>query len=191
MNKLFKTLSFLAVMALWITACGTQAVASLSEEPAVPVEFIPVTAVTYDALLDQSLMDPEVADFLTRHDCSGSETLQLCPSAGMALWMDADQKVESILLSAGNADGFAAYPGQLPYGLAFTDTKQIVEQKLRRPVEIHAPQAGWDAGLPDEGVTVDHFHYQAIYTRFGLSVIYNSPSATDNSATIKAILVTQ
>ena len=191
MNKLFKTLSFLTVMTFLITACGAQAIESLPEEPAAPAELIHVTAMSYDALLNKSSTDREVADFLTRNSCSQLETLQLCPSAGMALWMNADQKVQSVVLYPGNADGFAAYTGQLPYGLAFTDTKEMVEQKLSRPVEIHAPQAGWDAGLPDEGVTVDHFHYQAIYKRFGLIVIYNSPAASDNGATINAILVTQ
>ena len=191
MNKLFKTLSFLAVMTLLITACGAQAIESLPEEPAALAELIPVTAMTYDALLNKSSTDRDVADFLTRNGCSPLEELQLCRSAGMALRMDADQKVRSVYLYPGNADGFASYPGQLPFGLAFTDTKEIVEQKLGQPVEIHAPQAGWKLGLPDEGITVDHFHYQAIYERFGLTVIYNSPSASDNGATINAIVVNQ
>lgn len=191
MNKLFKTLIVLAAVSILVAACGTRAVDILPEEPGAPSDLIPVTAMTYEALLDKSLMDQEVTDFMARNDCSSVQQVQICQSVGMALWTDKDQKVDSIDLYAGDADGFAAYQGQLPYGLVFTDTMEIVEQKLGNPVEIHAPQAGWQPGLPDEGFTFDHFHYEAAYRRFGLTVIYNSPSASDHEATIHAIRVTQ
>jgi hypothetical protein len=144
---------------------------------------------TYEALLDKSVKDQAVADFIVRNACTNVEQYQICRPAGMALWLDADQNVQSVLLYSGNADGFAAYSGQLPFGLSFTDTMEIVEQKLGHPVEIHALQAGWVPGLPDEGMTLDHTHYQAIYKGFGVTVIYNSPSASDKGATINAIVV--
>jgi hypothetical protein len=58
-----------------------------------------------------------------------------------------------------------------------------------QPKVQQAPQAGWELGLPDESGTPDHTHYWAIYKRFGLTIVYNSPSATDKGATIYAILV--
>jgi hypothetical protein len=84
-------------------------------------------------------------------------------------------------------DAAAAAP--LPYGLSVQDTMASVEYKLGQPVETHAPQAGWKPGLPDEGFSPDHAHYWAIYRRFGLTVVYNTPSASDKTATIYAIYV--
>jgi hypothetical protein len=75
----------------------------------------------------------------------------------------------------------------LPYGLTAQDTRANVEQKLGQPRVIYAPQAGWEPGLPDEGGSPDHVHYWAIYKRFGFTIVYNSPSPTDQSATIHAI----
>jgi hypothetical protein len=75
----------------------------------------------------------------------------------------------------------------LPYGLTAKDTMATVEQKLGQPRVIYAPQAGWQPGLPDEGGSPDHIHYWAIYRRFGLTIVYNSPSPNDKNATIHAI----
>jgi hypothetical protein len=83
----------------------------------------------------------------------------------------------------------AAAPEPLPYGLTAQDTMASVEQKLGQPRVIYAPQAGWEPGLPDEGGSPDHTHYWAIYKRFGLTIIYNSPSPNDKGATIYAIRV--
>ena len=76
----------------------------------------------------------------------------------------------------------------LPYGLTLQDTMASVEQKLGQPRVEFAPQAGWEPGLPDEGSSPDHIHYWATYERFGLTVVYNSPSATDKNATIKTVI---
>jgi len=81
----------------------------------------------------------------------------------------------------------AAAPAPLPYGLSSQDTMADVEMKLGQPRVAYAPQAGWEPGLPDEGSSPDHMHYWAIYKRFGLTVVYNTPSASDKSATIQAI----
>ena len=83
----------------------------------------------------------------------------------------------------------AAAPEPLPYGLTAQDTMASVEQKLGQPRVIYAPQAGWEPGLPDEGGSPDHAHYWAIYKRFGLTIVYNSPSPNNKGATIHAILV--
>ena len=82
-----------------------------------------------------------------------------------------------------------AAPSALPYGLSMQDTMASVEQKFGQPEVVFAPQAGWEPGLPDEGGSPDHAHYWAIYRRFGVTVVYNSPSASDKSATIHAIYV--
>ena len=83
----------------------------------------------------------------------------------------------------------AAAPPALPYGLSAQDTMASVEQKLGQPRVMHAPQAGWEPGLPDEGSSPDHASYWAIYKRFGLTVVYDTPSASDKSAPVKAIYV--
>ena len=183
MNKLFKTLSLLAALAFFATACIPSVVDVAQAAPA--------EVVSYQAVLGKSLNDRDVAEFVTSSKCAGAAQFQLCRSSGMALWTDAGQKVQSVFLYPGQSDGFIAYQGQLPFGLRFTDTMEMVEQKLGHPVEIHAPQAGWVPRLPDEGVTPDHFHYLATYEQFGLTVIYNSPSANDKSASIYAILVSK
>jgi hypothetical protein len=85
----------------------------------------------------------------------------------------------------------AAAPAPLPYGLTSQDTMATVEQKLGQPKVTFASQAGWEAGLPDEGSSPDHMHYWAIYERFGLTIVYNTPSASDKGATINAIYVNE
>lgn len=82
---------------------------------------------------------------------------------------------------------FAA-PEPLPYGLTMQDTMSSIEDKLGQPVEVHAPQAGWSPGLPDDGGSPDRFHYWAIYRRFGLTVVYDSPSLQDKNARVIAII---
>lgn len=183
MNTLFKSPSLLIVMVLFLTACASQNV------QAEPAETDPMEAASYQALLGKLLNDQEIADFIASNNCSSAEQFQLCRSAGMVLWMNTDQKVQSVFLYSGKDDGFAPYQGSLPYGLTFTDTMEMVEQKLGHPVEIDAPLAAWVLGLPDEGVTPDHFHYVAVYKRLGMTIIYNSPSASDKGATIHSILV--
>jgi len=83
----------------------------------------------------------------------------------------------------------SAAPKSLPYSLTMQDTMASVEQKLGQPTVTFAPQAGWEGGVPDESSSPDHIHYWAIYKRFGVTVVYNSPSAADKNATIYKILV--
>jgi len=82
-----------------------------------------------------------------------------------------------------------AAPNSLPFNLEMQDTMAAVEQKFGQPMVAGIPQAGWEAGLPDEGGSPDHVHYWAVYKRFGVTVVYNSPFASDKNATIHAILV--
>ena len=97
--------------------------------------------------------------------------------------------VSLISMFAIRAEQASAAPKNLPYGLTMQDTMASVEQKLGQPSEAHALQAGWEPGLPDEGASPDHLTYWAIYKRFGVTIVYNSPSPDDKSATIHDILV--
>jgi hypothetical protein len=102
-----------------------------------------------------------------------------------------NQKVETVYLYPNKIAGFGAYTGKLPLGLSARDTMAGVEDRFGQPKVEHAPQAGWQPGLPDESGTPDHIHYWAIYKRFGVTIIYNSPSAMDKGASIYAILVSK
>ena len=85
----------------------------------------------------------------------------------------------------------AAAPSALPYGLSMQDTMASVEQKFGQPKVVQAPQAGWTPGLPDAGSSPDRIHYWAVYERFGVTIVYNTPFANDKNATIRSILVTK
>ena len=183
MNKSFPILSILAAIVLFATAYGALVAQSQSVALAAP------NAATYEAVLGKSLNEKEVADFIASNHCSSTGQFQLCKNIGMALWLDSDQTVKSVYLYPTSVDGFTAYKGALPLGLASNDTMAAIEQKFGQPKVEHAPQAGWEPGLPDEGRSPDHIHYWAIYKRFGVTVIYNSPSAADKNATIHTILV--
>jgi hypothetical protein len=182
MNKLFKTLSMLTAIAFFAIACAPQIVSVAQAAPA---------EASYQAMLGKSVRDQAVADFIASNDCTQSGAFQLCRPAGLALWTDANQVVKTAYLYPSNSNGFVAYRGELPLGLAPNDTMASVEQKLGGLKEVHAPQAGWEPGLPDEGSSPDHIHYWAVYKRFGVTIIYNSPSPDDKNASIHAILVSK
>lgn len=180
MNKYFKPLSFLLAIAFLISACIPAAVEVAQAAPA---------AMKYEDIIGKPISDQSVANFIASNNCNSSGPLQLCHTAGLALWMDNDRVVRAAYLYTREFEKFAAYKGELPFGLASNDTRADVERKLGQPKVIHAPQAEWQPGLPDEGVSPDHTHYWAIYRRFGMTIIYDSPSANDQNANIDAILV--
>jgi hypothetical protein len=134
--------------------------------------------------------DQAVAGFIASN-CTQSGSFQVCQSSGLALWTDSNQIVRLASLYLDNSDGFATYKGELPLGLAQNDTMADVERKLGGLKEVHAPQAGWKPGLPDESFSRDLTYYWAIYRRFGVTVIYNTPAATDKNATIHAIHISK
>jgi hypothetical protein len=175
MNKSFKTLSFLTVVTLFITACTSQGV------QAEPAREDTATTVGYQELLGKSLDNTDVVDFIASNSCVSATQFQVCREAGIAFWLDTDQIVKTVYLYLNNADGFTAYKGELPFGLKFYDNLGAVEYKLK------ARGVG-NAGLPDEEATPDQLHYWAIYKQVGVTIIYNAPSP-DEDATIHAILV--
>ncbi len=181
MNKSLSILSLwvFSAVVLFTTAFGALAVQAAPK------------AATYEAVLGKSLNDRDVADFIASNRCSGAGQFQTCNAAGLALWVSQDQKVETVYLYPNKIAGFGAYTGKLPLGLSARDTMADVENGFGQPKVQHAPQAGWEPGLPDESGTPDHVHTWAIYRRFGVTVIYNSPSAMDKGASIYAILVSK
>jgi hypothetical protein len=189
MNKSFPILSIMVAVVLFAAAYGALVVQAHPAIQAQVAEKALPKAVTYEGVLGKSLNDKDVADFIVSNHCSGNGAFQLCKNAGMALWTDKGQTVKSVYLYPTSVNGFAAYKGALPFGLAANDTMATIEQKFGQPKVIHAPQAGWEPGLPDEAGSPDYIHYWAIYKRFGVTVIYNSPSANDRNATVNAILI--
>jgi len=183
MNKLFKTLSILAAIALFAIACSPAVVDVAKAAPA---------EVSYQAVLGKAISDNSVASFIASNNCSSAASqFQLCQEAGVALWIDPNQKVNTVYLYTDASNGFAAYRGELPFSIDASDSMADVEQKLGQPRVEHAPQAGWEPGLPDAGSSPDHIHYWAVYERFGVTIVYNTPSANDKNASIHSILVTK
>ncbi len=115
----------------------------------------------------------------------------MCPSIGLAFWVDSSRRVKTVYLYASESSLNAAYKGELPFSLTMHDTMAIVEQKFGQPKEVHASQAGWEPGLPDKSGTSDYTYYWAAYERFGVTIVYNTPSANDKTATIYAILISK
>jgi hypothetical protein len=179
MNKPYKSFCILAAMTLFITACSIQTVQAQPEEQNTS------KAVTYKAVLGESLTDKNVLNFIVNNNCSSANQFQLCQDVGMALWADSDQIVKMVYLYSGNTDGFKRYRGELPFGLTFYDPMWRVEEKLRNQ---NADDSLEQTGLPDEASSPDHMHYWTVYKRLGMTVIYNS-SAADEDAYIYAILI--
>ena len=177
MNKLFKPVILLAAISVFAVACDLPAVQAEPEEGTVPVA-------TYQTVLGKSLNDKDVADFIANNNCSSAAQFQLCNDEGMALLISSDQIVETVYLYLNNVEGFAPYKGELPFGLKFYDTMGAVEYKLKK-------KGVGSAGLPDSGDTPDHLHYWANYQQVSMTIIYNSPSAEDEDATIHAILMSK
>jgi hypothetical protein len=185
MNKNYPILVISAAITLFAATFGALVV------QAQPAERTSPAAASYEAVLGKSLDDTSVADFIASNRCAGTGSFQLCSLAGMSLLIGEGQKIETVTLYPKGSAGFAAYNGTLPLGLSAGDTMASVEDKFGQPRVQHAPQAGWEPGLPDQSGTPDHIHFWAIYKRFGLTVVYNSPSGTDKGATIHAILVSK
>ena len=185
MNKRFQILIALAAIAVFAATFGALVVQAQPAERAAP------KAASYEAVLGKSLDDTDVVDFIASNRCSSTSQFQLCNAAGMALLIGESQTVETVYLYPGTIPGFAAYKGTLPLGLSAGDTMASVQEKFGQPKVQHVPQAGWEPGVPDESGTPDHIHYWAIYKRFGVTVVYNSPSGADQGATIYAVLVSR
>jgi hypothetical protein len=185
MNKNLPIFSIAIAVTLFFAVYGALLVQA---QPAAPAA---ANAAAYEAILGKSLTDKAVDDFIVRNRCSSKGQFQMCNDAGVALWISQDQNVKTVYLYPNQIRDFGAYKGSLPAGLSPDDTMASVEFKLGHYNVSHVPQAGWAPGLPDESGTPDHIHYWAMYKRFGLTIVYNSPSASHKGATIYAVLVSK
>ena len=184
MKKLFSIFNVLVILILFSTACSAQEVQARPE-----AEWAAPKADRYQAMLGQRVHAKEVVDFLASHNCTPSGEFQLCPSAGLAIWTDEDKIVQIVYLYVSNSADFAAYKGELPFGLTSSDTMATVEQKIGQPNVQHAPRPVWKPSLPDDGGLPKLTYYRASYERFGMTILYHAESASDTSASIYAILV--
>ena len=177
MNKIFKSLSLLAVISLFGAFYKAQ---TIWAAPA-PID--------YEFLIYRSLDDRLVADIIASNHCITSGYFQLCKSAGIAIRVNRHRLIEQIYLYADGGSDFTAFTGELPFGISRDDTMSMVEKKLGYPKVPQVPQFGWEPGLPDEASTPDHHHYWATYENYDLTIIYNSPSDQDKNASIHMILI--
>ena len=143
----------------------------------------------YEFLLGRLLNDRTASGFLAGNNCIPAGPFQVCESAGLAVWTTHRRIIQEIYLYIDNTGCYSPYTDELPFGLTSNDTRADVEQKLGQPKLPHMPQWGWEPGLPDTGGTPDYIHYWAIYKRFNLTIVYNSPSASDRGATIHSIIL--
>jgi hypothetical protein len=84
-------------------------------------------------------------------------------------------KIVSVTLH-NRGDDFAAYTGELPNDLSWSDTRAMVEQKI---------------GPPDELSGGNYVGYFATYRRRGLVITYTARSEDDYSAYMQSIIVRQ
>ena len=177
---LFKSIRILALLVFSLTACAPQPQAD--QKVSSPVD--------YRVFLGKSLTDKDVAEFIVGNNCSSAGQYQLCKDRGLAFWTSTDQILNRVYLYSGNSDGFRRYTGKLPYGLSFYDPMWRVEEKIKKMEadDILQHTTSRDDGSPDTGSTPDHLHYWAVYERFNMVVIYDSPFA-DEDAYIYAVLV--
>jgi hypothetical protein len=176
MNKLLNVYRMLILVAFLTPACGLQ---GTQPGTAKGNETAPAL---YERVLGKSLADAGVVDFLSSNNCESASPFRLCKEMGMAFWVNPAHRIETVYLYLNNSAGFAPYKGDLPYGLKYYDIMGAVEYKLKK-------QGVGNGGLPDEGSTPDHLHYWATYQKAGMVIIYNSASASDEDATIYAILL--
>jgi hypothetical protein len=178
MNKFINLLSLFAAISLLVSGCDGRSIKSEQEQHAMSKEIV------YETVLGKPVTDPAVIDLIATYDCSRVVQFQLCNEIGIALWINANQMVETVYLYLNTDQDVKPFSGELPYGLKFYDIQEGVEYKLKR-------QGIGNNGLPDEGSSPDHLHYWALYKQAGMTIIYNSPSAEDGDASIYAILVSK
>ena len=177
MNALYHVFGMLAVFSLLVSGCAARPAQAGQSEPRAPKIAV------YESILGKPLTDSAVAEFSAANQCSRAGQFLLCNAAGMALWTDSNQVVETVYLYLNKVDGFEPYQGELPYGLKFYDIMEAVEYKLKK-------QGVGKDGLPDEGVTPDHLHYWATYHQARMTILYNS-HFPDEDASIYAILLSR
>lgn len=180
MKELYKVLTLLIVVTMLVMLSGVYGVAA---HPKLD---------SYEDVIHKSLSHSNVGEFLAVNQCSQAGQFYLCQSEGVALWVNKDNIVDKVYLYRGGDHEFKNYHNsELPSEFTFTDTMGTVEQKLGQPKVVFAPQAGWQPGKPDVAGVVGYTHYWATYKGLGITVIYDTNSASDKSAKIHAVIVDQ
>jgi len=182
MNSFFKTLGSL-IMFVFIVACAEPTI------QAKPASQEPPIVIKYQDLFGKLLDDKSVRTFVANNNCTLCGQFYLCQSTGIALWIDHHGVIRTTYLYLQSKGGFAAYQGELPFGLVLTDTMADIERKFGQPQIPDVPQAGFNPGLPEESGTPDYIHYWAVYQRFDVTIVYDSPFAYDKSVAIYFILI--
>ena len=117
MKPYTKLMCLIVLPVLLVSACNLQSVQVQAEEGAVP------NAPGYQTVLGKSLSSNEVSDFISTNACSFVGAFQLCREVGMALWMDAEQRVNMVYLYSSKTEDFNRYRGDLPFGRTRTRSR--------------------------------------------------------------------
>ena len=182
MNKNYPLFSIVVVIVLFAIAFGTLVVQAEHLER--PASLVP----NYHRMVGQSLADKAVADFIAANHCTSANQYQLCEATGIALAMNGDRTIKTLVLFPGRTNGFAAFRGELPLNLRWNDSLASVNRKLGvSPDETFLQEAG----LPNESGIPENIRLWAVYEEAGVTVIYNTLSADSQSASIHAILITK
>jgi hypothetical protein len=90
---------------------------------------------SYDTLLGKALTDPAIVSYLNRNRCeSNGSSSYLCRPAGTFVTIGgSDRRVVRVRMYAGVASGVSTYPGPLPNGLTWNDTRASIERKIGSP----------------------------------------------------------
>lgn len=175
MGKFYWCVCTLAMLSLFLTSSNAQwgqAKTLLSQTTG------------YEDIVGKSLNDTVVQQLIAKTGCLRNDRLIICNDAGIELWLDSRQVVKIVYFYLKNTDEFSAYQGKIPYGLKSYDNLEAVEYKLNR-------QGVGNDGLPDRDSFSMNLQYWAFYKKYGLLIIYNSPFADDDNASIYAVAISR
>ena len=116
----------------------TRAVVSTTIRPAATATTTRATSggeLTYETLLGKALTDPAIVSYLNRNRCeSNGSSSYLCRAAGTFVTLGgSERRVVRVRMYAGAASGVSTYPGALPRGLTWTDTRASIERRIGSP----------------------------------------------------------
>lgn len=156
---------------------------SLLEAPPKPADVQHLAAlpvVTARGLLGRTLRSAEVARFVAR--LPGLPSIQEDEGGGRVdsreggislVYRGRRAGVRKVHLFGDAALGHHKYPGELPEGLSFADTRADVERKLGRP-----------------HISSGDKHYSAMYPRLGLEVEYEAGPPRDPAVRVRLLTLT-
>jgi hypothetical protein len=108
--------------------------------------------------------EPEVSKF-------SDSTYWFWKAEGLAVRFDQAGTITTLFFYAGGRDGYQRYKGELPAGLAFTDTRTDVERKLGQPKSLVAGKYITVRGTYDKDVTVEYDTTDAKYMQAAIATV--------------------